>query len=135
MSNDKNTHVADSSPAKRTKTFMSSPGRLSGQKFSPSPRPSPSGRGRPRFQFSAKGVALVVLGAIFLITGCARHYNITLNNGHVITTNSKPKRSKTGDAFVYKDRLGKWTAVPAGSVRQIEPRPHGSTPDIIYKPP
>ena len=77
---------------------------------------------------------LCPLFSLLLLTGCARRYNITLNNGHVVTTYSKPKRSKTGDAYVFKDRAGKLPAVPAGSVRQIEPQSHSSAPDAIYKP-
>jgi hypothetical protein len=74
--------------------------------------------------------------SVFLFSGCARHYNITLNNNHVITTSSKPKLNKTGDAYVFKDQTGKMAAVPAGNVKLIEPRSHGeSKPDPIFKPP
>src|SRR6185369_15966242 len=67
---------------------------------------------------------LVPLLGFCLLTGCARHYRITLTNNHDLTTNSKPKLNKTGDAFVFKDRNGKLTALPAGSVKQIEPQSH-----------
>ncbi len=71
---------------------------------------------------------------VLLTTGCARHYNITLTNNHVITTGSKPKLNKTGDAFVFKDRMGKLTSLPKGSVKQIEPQGHEVAPDAPFKP-
>jgi len=69
-----------------------------------------------------------------LTTGCARHYNITLTNNHVITTGSKPKLNKAGDAFEFKDRMGKFTSLPKGSVKQIEPQGHEAAPDAPFKP-
>jgi hypothetical protein len=69
------------------------------------------------------------------LAGCARHYNITLNNNHVITTASKPKLNKTGDAYVFTDRTGHPASVPAGNVKLIEPRSHDKPkPDPIFKP-
>ena len=64
---------------------------------------------------------LLLLG-VSISAGCARHYNIMLNNGRVITTIGKPKLNSSHDAFLYKDAEGKPGAVSAGSVKEIERR-------------
>jgi hypothetical protein len=79
-------------------------------------------------------LCLFILLGLLLATGCARRYRITLNNNHVVTTTSKPKLNKLGDAFVYKDALGKTASLPAGVVKQIEPASHTPPPEQIYKP-
>jgi len=81
-----------------------------------------------------KKLAFPILVALLLFTGCARHYRITLTNNHVITTTSKPKLNKDGDAFVFKDRTGRLMALPAGSVKQIEPASHTPTEEPMFKP-
>jgi len=78
-------------------------------------------------------VVLALLGSV-VFTGCARHYNIILTNNHTISTTSKPKLNKTGDAFVYKDHAGKLATLPAGSVKTIEPQSSSPTEDAIFKP-
>ena len=80
-----------------------------------------------------KIIPAALLGFV-LFTGCARHYNITLTNNHVITTTSKPKLNRAGDAFVFKDRLGKVSSVPAGSIKQIEPVSHKPVEETVLKP-
>ncbi len=55
----------------------------------------------------AKVLLLVASLGVLLTTGCARHYNITLTNNHVITTGSKPK--------------------------QIEPQGHEAAPEAPFK--
>jgi hypothetical protein len=77
---------------------------------------------------------LAALLSVLLLSGCARHYRITLSNNHTMTTTSKPRLNKTGDAFVFKDRTGKWTSLPAGSVKQIEPQSETSTEEQLFKP-
>ena len=72
--------------------------------------------------------------SLLVLTGCARHYRITLNNNHIISTTSKPKLNKRGDAFVFKDGLGKPMALPAGVVKQIEPQSRKPMEDPIFKP-
>ena len=54
-----------------------------------------------------------------LLTGCARNYVITMNNGARITANSKPKLQ--GSNYVFKDAKGQPAEVPAGRVREIAP--------------
>lgn len=77
----------------------------------------------------------MLCAGLLALTGCARHYNITLNNNHVITTSSKPKLNKAGDAYVFKDRSGATNWVPAGNVKLIEPRSNKPAPEPIFKPP
>ena len=64
-------------------------------------------------------LALMLLMAVGLLSGCASHYRITLNNGTQITTNSKPKL-KNGD-YYYTDASGHQAFVPAVRVREIAP--------------
>ena len=63
-------------------------------------------------------VSILLLGTV-LLSGCARRYVITQNNGATISTRSKPKL-KNG-SYVYRDFEGRTTSIPAGSVRQIAP--------------
>jgi hypothetical protein len=64
----------------------------------------------------------LLLLIVSISAGCARHYNIMLNNGRVITALGKPKLNSSHDAFLYKDAEGKPGAVSAGSVKEIERR-------------
>ncbi|MCL4786420.1 MAG: YgdI/YgdR family lipoprotein [Verrucomicrobia bacterium] len=61
----------------------------------------------------------VVLLMSFLVSGCARSYVITLNNGARIATKGKPKLE--GGAYVFKDVKGQPGHVSAGRVREIAP--------------
>ena len=56
--------------------------------------------------------ASILCAALTLAAGCARHYNLTLNNNHVITTASKPKLNKAKDAYVFKDAAGNTQSGP-----------------------
>lgn len=69
-----------------------------------------------------KKILLLALLTALICAGCARHYKITLNSGRVITTSNKPKLNASQDAYVFKDTTGRPAAVPAGSVKEIEPR-------------
>jgi hypothetical protein len=88
----------------------------------------------PKKSLSMIKLFLPAFLSILMLTGCARHYRITLTNNNVITTTSKPKVNKAGDAFIFKDRTGKMMALPKGSVKQIEPQSSSSSPDPIFKP-
>ena len=63
-------------------------------------------------------LSTVLLGAV-LLTGCTRHYVITLNTGAHITTVGKP-RLENG-TYIFKDAKGQPVSVFAGSVREIAP--------------
>jgi len=105
MTNHENTEIAGSSPAKCTKNYL----RMT-------------------------KLFLPAFIGILLLTGFARHYNISLTNNHTIPTTSKPKVNKAGDAFVFKDRTGKLMALPKGSVKQIEPQSSRPSEEPIFKP-
>ncbi len=91
-------------------------------------------RGRLALLFRAGKLFVPVLLSLLILTGCARRYRITLNNNHIISTTTKPKLNKRGDAFVFKDGLGKPMALPAGVVKQIEPESHKPVEDPMFKP-
>jgi hypothetical protein len=61
---------------------------------------------------------LILFGAVFL-TGCARNYTITLNNGARVSGIGKPRLE--GASYVFKDAKGQPIYVPAGRVREIAP--------------
>ena len=69
-----------------------------------------------------KPTLLLALLSAAILTGCARHYVITLNNGNTISTQNKPKLNLERTAFVYKDAKGRPDFISAGSVKEIAPR-------------
>ena len=60
---------------------------------------------------------LLMLG--LLLSGCARHYVITMNNGSQIATTSKPRVK--GNSYVFKDASGAERSVSTGAVSEIAP--------------
>lgn len=60
------------------------------------------------------------LVALSLTTGCAR-YKITLTNGNVITTHSKPKYDPQQGVYRYKDAQGNPAFLPQFRIKEIEP--------------
>jgi len=66
-----------------------------------------------------KTFLLALLLFSVLLTGCARNYVITMNNGTRITTNGKPKLQ--GSNYHFKDAKGQPAQVSAGRVREIAP--------------
>ena len=60
-----------------------------------------------------------LLLSLTLLTGCAQHYVLKLNNGSEITTASKP-RLKEGN-YHYKDAKGEPHVIAAGRVRELAP--------------
>ncbi len=63
--------------------------------------------------------ALILWLGLGLLSGCAQHYTITLNNGLQIPATSKP-RFENG-SYYYKDAQGRNAFVPAGRVLQVAP--------------
>ena len=91
--------------------------------------------GKPgiNYTFTMKHLLLFLL-LIALLTGCARRYTITLQNGNQITAHGKPKLQ--GDAYVFKDANGQQGFVSAGRVREIAPASMAtSTSDSKFKGP
>jgi hypothetical protein len=76
-------------------------------------------------------LATALLGAV-LLTGCTRHYVITLNSGARVTTAGKP-RLENG-TYVFKDAKGQPASVFAGSVREIAPASMSQPENSQFKP-
>ena len=66
-----------------------------------------------------KSLLSLTLLAALLLTGCARHYTMTLSNGNRITTLGKPKLQN--GTYIFKDAKGQPGAVPAGRVQEVSP--------------
>jgi hypothetical protein len=56
-----------------------------------------------------------------LVMGCASRYKLTLTNGNVITTKSKPKLDKQTGAYQFKNAFGKPDSVPGFRIKEMEP--------------
>ena len=67
-----------------------------------------------------KTTLLFACAGLLLVTGCSRHYNVTLNNGATITALTKPKLTPAG-SYVFKDADGKMTEINSMRVKLIEP--------------
>ena len=63
---------------------------------------------------------LLALIALAVMTGCARHYRITLTNNSVITTRSKPKLDPAQGVYRFKDAQGKPAVLPEFKIKEIE---------------
>ena len=66
-----------------------------------------------------KSLFTLALLATLLLTGCARHYTITLNSGSRISTHGKP-RVQNG-YYLFKDAKGQPGSVPVGRVQEVSP--------------
>ncbi len=56
---------------------------------------------------------------VVLLSGCARHYVIKLNNGLQVITANKPKLK--GGIYYYKDASGQIASISQSRVGEIEP--------------
>jgi len=65
-----------------------------------------------------KGFLPIVVG-LCVLTGCAHHYVMKLNNGGEIVTASKPQLKEGG--YTFKDAKGEEHFVSAGRVREVAP--------------
>lgn len=67
-----------------------------------------------------KKLSLLAVAGLLLLSGCASHYVIILNNGERIMTKGKPKLVK--NYFVYKDASGHYAdPIPSGRVQEVSP--------------
>jgi hypothetical protein len=66
-----------------------------------------------------KKSAWPLLVAVFVLSGCANHYVLRLNNGEELTTPSKPKLKN--NVYYYKDVKGFEHSISQGRVIEIEP--------------
>ena len=65
---------------------------------------------------------LILLLALFVCAGCASHYDITMNNGMVVTAHGKPHLDKEKGRYIYTDASGKPASVSILRVREIAPQ-------------
>jgi hypothetical protein len=79
----------------------------------------PTGAAKSQPEFRMKKMVLLSLFALLAVSGCARHYTVTLNNGTQISSKGKPKRQ--GAAYVFTDAAGNQRRVSAGSVTEVAP--------------
>lgn len=61
----------------------------------------------------------LLLAGLLVLSGCANHYVVTLNNGGQITSQGKPQL--INGAYHFKDLSGKEQYVPAGRVHEVAP--------------
>jgi hypothetical protein len=64
------------------------------------------------------GLLAMLLG-VLLLSGCTRHYVLTLSNGHRITTIGKPQLRE--DAYFFTDVTGQAGSISTMRVREIAP--------------
>jgi hypothetical protein len=64
-----------------------------------------------------KNYSWLLLFALLLSAGCARHYVITLSNGTQLGTKGKPRLHN--GIYVFNDPLGRESYVPATRVKEI----------------
>ena len=60
-----------------------------------------------------------LLGSALLLTGCTRHYTVTLQSGQQLSLMGKYKL--VDGNYVFKDANGQPVRIPQGSVREIAP--------------
>jgi hypothetical protein len=65
---------------------------------------------------------LWLLLALSLCAGCASRYNITLNDGEVITARGKPKYDETRSGYFYTDASGNPAYISQLRVNEIAPQ-------------
>ena len=75
---------------------------------------------------------LFLLGCLAL-TGCARHYVMTLSNGSQIDAYGKPKLAD--GRYHFKNGQGKDTDLSAGQVREIAPASMAHEGQTTFNPP
>ena len=81
-----------------------------------------------------KRISLLLLLALTLCAGCASRYNITLNNGDIVTAKGKPKYDKQRNGYLYNDALGNTNYISAFRVREIAPASHSKSDDGGFLP-
>jgi len=65
---------------------------------------------------------LLIALSVAVLTGCARRYNITLSNNHVMSTTNRPKYDKATDSYKFKDGQGRPSSLPAFRIKEIAPQ-------------
>ena len=68
---------------------------------------------------ATKWILVVSLAGATFLTGCARQYTMTLENGTQMTVIGKPK--PVNGCYVAKDAMGQPVSIPMTRVREIAP--------------
>ena len=76
-----------------------------------------------------KTTVILLLFSVLALSGCSRHYVMTMNNGTQVVSTSKPRLQ--GGTYYYKDTTGTEQVMPQGRVRQVSP---GSTSKVEANP-
>ena len=76
-----------------------------------------------------KTTVILLLFSVLALSGCSRHYVMTMNNGTQVVASSKPRLQ--GGTYFYKDATGMEQVIPQGRVRQVSP---GSTAKVEANP-
>ena len=76
-----------------------------------------------------KTPVIILLFSVLVLSGCSRHYVITMNNGTQLVASSKPRLQ--GGTYYFQDASGKEQTVPQGRVRQVSP---GSSAKVEANP-
>jgi hypothetical protein len=74
-----------------------------------------------------KTASLPLIIGLVVLSGCASHYVIRLDNNSEITTATKPKLRD--QVYYFKDAKGQEQAVPKFRVRELAPAPMAARED------
>jgi uncharacterized lipoprotein YajG len=64
---------------------------------------------------------LTCLAAALLLTGCARHYDMTLTSGMRVSYVTKPVLDRASGVYTYKDAAGRRRQIDSAHVVRIDP--------------
>jgi hypothetical protein len=78
-----------------------------------------------------KTTVIILLFSVLVLSGCTRHYVMTMNNGTQIVAASKPRLQ--GGTYYFKDAAGREQVVPQGRVREVSPGTHAKTEANPFK--
>jgi hypothetical protein len=81
-----------------------------------------------------KKILGILLVAAAVCVGCTSRYDITLNNGNVITAKGKPKFDQDKNGFYYTDAYDKPNFISALRVTQVAPHSMRQDDSSQFKP-
>jgi len=78
-----------------------------------------------------KIAVLLLMFSVLALSGCTRHYVMTLNNGTKVVAASKPQLKE--GTYYFKDATGGEQTIPQGRVREISPGTQSKTEANPFK--
>jgi len=78
-----------------------------------------------------KIAVILLMFSVLALSGCSRHYVMTLNNGTKVVAASKPQLKE--GTYYFKDATGGEQTIPQGRVREISPGTHSKTEANPFK--